>query len=153
MLLAIDTATQILSLALHDGDTLIGESTLRAGRQHSALLAPLIERTLAQTGVGRNDLAALAVAVGPGSYTGVRIGVALAKGMAAPSQPALGTGHNAGNGHRRAGASHMTICRSSPPYQPGDSGSSGPNTDSKAMPGQNSAYAPNQRLGGDSVTL
>ena len=84
MLLAIDTATQILSIALHDGDALIAETTLHAGRQHSALLAPLIEGTMAQTGFGSKDLTALAVSVGPGSYTGVRIGVALAKGMAAP---------------------------------------------------------------------
>ena len=84
MLLAIDTATQMLSIALHDGDALVAECTLRAGRQHSALLAPLIEATMTQTGLGSKDLTALAVSVGPGSYTGVRIGVALAKGIAAP---------------------------------------------------------------------
>ena len=84
MLLAIDTATQMLSLALHDGDALIAESTLHAGRQHSALLAPHIDDTMMQTGIRKEDLTALAVSVGPGSYTGVRIGVALAKGMAAP---------------------------------------------------------------------
>ncbi len=84
MLLAIETATEILSIALHDGDALAAECTLRAGRQHSALLAPLIERTMAQAGLSAGDLRALAVSVGPGSYTGTRIGVALAKGMAAP---------------------------------------------------------------------
>jgi len=84
MLLAIDTATEILSIALHDGDELAAECTLRAGRQHSALLAPLIERVMAQTGLSNADLEALAVSVGPGSYTGTRIGVALAKGMASP---------------------------------------------------------------------
>ena len=84
MLLAIDTATEILSIALHDGDELAAECTLRAGRQHSALLAPLIERVMAQSGLSADDLEALAVSVGPGSYTGTRIGVALAKGMASP---------------------------------------------------------------------
>jgi len=84
MLLAIDTATEILSIALHDGDELAAECTLRAGRQHSALLAPLIKRVMAQSGLSADDLEALAVSVGPGSYTGTRIGVALAKGMAAP---------------------------------------------------------------------
>ncbi len=84
MLLAIDTATEILSIALHDGDALAAECTLQAGRRHSALLAPLIERTMAQTELSMNDLRALAVSVGPGSYTGTRIGVAMAKGMAAP---------------------------------------------------------------------
>lgn len=84
MLLAIDTATQMLSIALHNGDALIAEITLRVDRQHSALLAPLIDRIMAQTSLRNEDLTALAVSVGPGSYTGVRIGVALAKGMAAP---------------------------------------------------------------------
>lgn len=82
MLLAIDTATRLLSLALHDGDALLAESTLTVERNHSALLAPLIKRTMAQCGVVRDDLTALAVCIGPGSYTGLRIGVALAMGMA-----------------------------------------------------------------------
>ena len=83
MLLAIDTSTQMLSIALHDGAALVAENTLRAGRQHSALLAPLIDQIMTQVGVGADNLTALAVSVGPGSYTGARIGVALAKGMAA----------------------------------------------------------------------
>ena len=83
MLLAIDTATQLLSIALHDGNALVAECTLLAGRRHSALLAPLIEQLMMHTAVSRGDLKALAVSVGPGSYTGTRIGVALAKGMAA----------------------------------------------------------------------
>lgn len=83
MLLAIDTATSNLSLALHDGALLLAESTLLAERRHSALLAPLIKQIMAGAQVSMSDLKALAVSVGPGSYTGVRIGVALAKGMAA----------------------------------------------------------------------
>jgi len=83
MLLAIDSATQTLSIALHDGQSLRAEWSLDAGRQHSALLAPMIQQLMRQAKVDRADLQALAVAVGPGSYTGVRIGVALAKGMAA----------------------------------------------------------------------
>ena len=83
MLLAIDTATQIMSIALHDGEALHAECTLTAGRQHSALLATLIKQIMAQSSLPTDDLTALAVSVGPGSYTGLRIGVALAKGMAA----------------------------------------------------------------------
>ena len=83
MLLAIDTATQILSIALHDGSSLRAEWSLAAGRQHSALLAPMIQQLMRQAGAQTSDLTGLAVAVGPGSYTGLRIGVALAKGMAA----------------------------------------------------------------------
>lgn len=84
MLLAIDTATESVSIALHDGEALATECTLRAGRRHSALLAPMIERVMAQSRLNLGDLSALAVSVGPGSYTGTRIGVALAKGMASP---------------------------------------------------------------------
>ena len=83
MLLAIDSATQILSIALHDGQALRAEWSLAAGRQHSTLLAPMIQQLMRQAAVSASDLQALAVAVGPGSYTGLRIGVALAKGLAA----------------------------------------------------------------------
>ena len=83
MLLAIDTATQLLSIALHDGERILAECTLQAGRQHSALLAPLVKQVMAQLDIPVDQLSALAVAAGPGSYTGLRIGVALAKGMAA----------------------------------------------------------------------
>lgn len=83
MLLAIDTATQIISLALHDGDALLAEYALTVGRSHSARLAPMIQQMMAQSDVTAADLTAMAVSVGPGSYTGLRIGVALAKGMAA----------------------------------------------------------------------
>lgn len=82
-LLAIDTATPSMSIALHDGDRLLAECTQWVGRGHNSQLAPLIARILGQTGVKAEELTALAVAVGPGSYTGVRIGVALAKGLAA----------------------------------------------------------------------
>ena len=83
MLLAIDTATQIMSIALHDGEELRAECALTAGRRHSALLPIMIKQIMAQSSLPTDDLTALAVSVGPGSYTGLRIGVALAKGMAA----------------------------------------------------------------------
>lgn len=83
MLLAIDSATRLMSLALHDGERLLAECTLAVDRKHSALLAPMIEQTLTQTDTAMSDLSALAVSVGPGSYTGLRIGLALAKGLAA----------------------------------------------------------------------
>lgn len=91
MLLAIDTATRLMSLALHDGDDLIAEQTWHAGNQHSVLLAPGIKSMLRACDLQMDDLTALAVSVGPGSYTGLRIGVALAKGMAAVHQlPLIG---------------------------------------------------------------
>jgi len=83
MYLAIDSASPTLSLALHDGQNILAEHTLRAGNQHNALLAPAIQHILEACGVSAAQISALAVAKGPGSYTGLRIGVALAKGLAA----------------------------------------------------------------------
>ena len=83
MLLAIDTATRVMSLALHDGYTLLAEKSWRAGNRHTTQLAPAIQRLLYQCEVTTGDLTALGVSIGPGSYTGLRIGVALAKGLAA----------------------------------------------------------------------
>lgn len=83
MLLAIDTSTRIMSLALHTGDTLLAECTLTIGKGHSEYLATMIQQMMTQSNVAGSDLTAMAVAIGPGSYTGLRIGVSLAKGMAA----------------------------------------------------------------------
>jgi tRNA threonylcarbamoyladenosine biosynthesis protein TsaB len=83
MLLAIDTATRYLSVALHDHHVLLGEQTLYTANRHNTLLATSIQQMLAVADVPISTLTHLAVATGPGSYTGLRIGIALAKGMAA----------------------------------------------------------------------
>jgi tRNA threonylcarbamoyladenosine biosynthesis protein TsaB len=82
MILAIDTATKLLSIALHDGDTLIAEQTWIAGNRHTTTLAPTIQAMLAANETSIKDLSAVAVSTGPGSYTGLRIGVSFAKGLA-----------------------------------------------------------------------
>lgn len=82
MLLAIDTATTRASVALHDGHTLRDEFTWEAVRKHTVTLAPHIRQILAASDVTAQALTALAVCIGPGSYTGVRIGVAVAQGLA-----------------------------------------------------------------------
>lgn len=91
MLLAVDTATRVMSLALHNGDDLIAEQTLTAGNQQSALLAPGIASVMRACDVQPSALTAVAVCTGPGSYTGLRIGVALAKGIAGANRlPLIG---------------------------------------------------------------
>jgi tRNA threonylcarbamoyladenosine biosynthesis protein TsaB len=82
MLLAIDTATRSMSLALHDGQVLLAEQTCVAGKQQNSQLAPTIDYLTTMCGITLADLKAVAVCQGPGSYTGLRVGVALAKGIA-----------------------------------------------------------------------
>jgi tRNA threonylcarbamoyladenosine biosynthesis protein TsaB len=83
MLLAIDTATQLTSLALFDGLNVLAEECWVTTGNHSMELAPAVQRLLARSATPVDKLTGLAVCVGPGTYTGLRIGVSLAKGMAA----------------------------------------------------------------------
>ncbi|HYO87811.1 MAG TPA: tRNA (adenosine(37)-N6)-threonylcarbamoyltransferase complex dimerization subunit type 1 TsaB [Candidatus Limnocylindrales bacterium] len=80
MLLALDTATQMLSIALHDGTEVVYEQLWRTYNHHTVELAPAVQCALART-EGR-PLTAMAVATGPGTYSGLRVGVAFAKGLA-----------------------------------------------------------------------
>ncbi len=78
LMLAIDTATSWCGVALYDGALQL-ELNWRAERHHSEQLMPNIERAFELTGIDRGDLGALAVARGPGSYTGVRVGITVAR--------------------------------------------------------------------------
>ena len=86
MLLAIDTSTRQLSIALATENQIIAESTWISQNHHNRQLAIAIETLFAQSETDANDLTGVAVAQGPGSYTGVRIGLALAKGIAHAKQ-------------------------------------------------------------------
>lgn len=91
MILAIDTATRVISLALHDGARLLAERTWRTENVHTVELAPQVALLLDQAHVRPSALTAVAVCIGPGSYTGVRIGLAYAKGLAlALGRPVIG---------------------------------------------------------------
>lgn len=82
MLLAIDTSTRSIGLALYDGIRVVSEHTWWSQEYHTVELAPAIERLLGQSESSIQDLKVIAVATGPGSFTGLRIGLALAKGIA-----------------------------------------------------------------------
>lgn len=79
MLLAFDTATPLVSVALHDGDRVVVEHSSRQPMKHGEHLAPLIARALEDAGIVRQDLTAIAVGVGPGPFTGLRVGVVTAR--------------------------------------------------------------------------
>src|SRR4051794_36673702 len=81
MLLAIDSATRVLSLALHDGAQLMAESTWTTSNRHTVELMPAIQQLLARVGLTPSTLTALAVSQGPGSFNGLRIGFSAAKGL------------------------------------------------------------------------
>lgn len=81
-ILLIESATDTCSVALADGSTVIAEKVCRIARSHDTILAPLADSILKENGVKATDLALIGVSEGPGSYMGLRIGVALAKGIA-----------------------------------------------------------------------
>lgn len=83
-ILAVDTSASPVSAAfMHDG-RLMGEFYLNTKTTHSQTLMPLVEALLKTASVGLNDIDVFAVNAGPGSFTGVRIGVSTVKGMTMP---------------------------------------------------------------------
>jgi tRNA threonylcarbamoyladenosine biosynthesis protein TsaB len=81
-LLAIETSTLAGSVALLDGDRVVGETLLDIRLTHSERLMAMVDRLLRDCDLPPQGLEALAVAVGPGSFTGLRVGIATAKGLA-----------------------------------------------------------------------
>ncbi len=82
MLLAIDTATALTGLACYDQSGLLGECVWQSGRNHTAQLLPQLQLLLRHTGRVQSEITAVAVALGPGSWSGLRVGMSIAKGLA-----------------------------------------------------------------------
>lgn len=82
MWLGIETSSLVSSVALVDEKKLIGEITIQAGLTHSEQLVPHIEQLLALSQVNKQDVQGIVVSSGPGSFTGLRIGMGTAKAMA-----------------------------------------------------------------------
>ena len=89
MLLTIDTATQLAGLALYDHGRVWAEEIWHSAMTHTVELMPRIQRMLSTYQVAVESLAGIGVSLGPGSFTGLRIGLAAAKGMALPYRLAL----------------------------------------------------------------
>jgi len=91
LVLAIDTSTPAVTVALHDGVQVLAESTTVDARRHTELVAPAVADVLAGAGADRRDVTAVAVGVGPGPFTGLRIGLVTARVLgAALSVPVYG---------------------------------------------------------------
>jgi tRNA threonylcarbamoyladenosine biosynthesis protein TsaB len=91
LLLAADTTTANGSVALAQGDQVVGELRLPVRENHSSTLLPAIESLLRSSGRGPRDIDVWAVAVGPGAFTGLRVGISTIQGLAlASSRPCVG---------------------------------------------------------------
>lgn len=82
MILAIDTSTQWMGIALLQDSTILYEKTWKTNRRHTVELSPSIKQAFQDTSTNVGALAGVAVALGPGSFTSLRIGLAVAKGFA-----------------------------------------------------------------------
>lgn len=91
MLLAVDTSTSQIGLALYDGAQILAESLWTGKARHTMELAPAVAEMLTRTGIKIEQLKALGVASGPGSFTSLRVGISFVKGLAlACSLPVIG---------------------------------------------------------------
>jgi tRNA threonylcarbamoyladenosine biosynthesis protein TsaB len=83
LLLGLDTATPAVTVALHDGRQPLAQLVTVDAHRHAELLAPAIAKVIADAGAERGDLTGVAVGVGPGPYTGLRVGIMTAKVLGA----------------------------------------------------------------------
>ena len=83
LVLGFDTATPAVSVALHDGDQVVARALAVDARRHAEVLMPMVEQVMTDAGAARADLDAIAVGVGPGPYTGLRVGLVTARVLGA----------------------------------------------------------------------
>jgi len=82
IILCLETATEVCSVALSQGENVLHELNLSEGQQHSSQLTILINECLKEAKIQRDELNAIGISNGPGSYTGLRVGASVAKGIA-----------------------------------------------------------------------
>ncbi|MFC6237222.1 tRNA (adenosine(37)-N6)-threonylcarbamoyltransferase complex dimerization subunit type 1 TsaB [Longivirga aurantiaca] len=82
LLLVMDTSSAVITAAVHDGDSVVGAAVEHGAQSHGELLAPVIARALAEAGARPSDLTRVCTGVGPGPFTGLRVGIVTARVMA-----------------------------------------------------------------------
>ncbi|HEY8573466.1 tRNA (adenosine(37)-N6)-threonylcarbamoyltransferase complex dimerization subunit type 1 TsaB [Phenylobacterium sp.] len=93
MVLGLDTCLNACSVAILDGERVLASGCEVMARGHQERLAPMAQRVMAEAAIGFDRLERVGVTVGPGSFTGLRVGIAFAKGLAsALGVPAVGVG-------------------------------------------------------------
>ena len=110
-ILALETSAKAVSAALTEDGKVLASGYQDTGLTHSRTLMPIVEHIFANTGMTVAECDAIAVAAGPGSFTGIRIGVAAAKGLAfAADKPAVGVSTLAAMARNVAFAAGLVVC-------------------------------------------
>jgi tRNA threonylcarbamoyladenosine biosynthesis protein TsaB len=101
--LTIDTASDMASVALSEEGAIVSEFTWRCPRNHLSELLPTVQYLMQRAGVDKGDLSAIFVCIGPGGYTGLRVGVSMAKGLAFVLRlPVVGVGRLEADAYQHA---------------------------------------------------
>ena len=110
-ILALETSAKAVSAAVSEDGKILCSGYQDTGLTHSRTLMPIVEHILKNTGLTVADMDAIAVAAGPGSFTGIRIGVAAAKGLAfAADKPAVGVSTLAAMARNVAFCDGLVVC-------------------------------------------
>ena len=110
-ILALETSAKAVSAAVSEDGRILASGYQDTGLTHSRTLMPIVEHILKNTGLTAADMDAIAVAAGPGSFTGIRIGVAAAKGLAfAADKPAVGVSTLAAMARNVAFCDGLVVC-------------------------------------------
>lgn len=110
-ILALETSAKAVSAAVTEDGRVLASGYQDTGLTHSRTLMPIVEGILKNTGLTMADIDAVAVAAGPGSFTGIRIGVSAAKGLAfAADKPAVGVSTLAAMARNAAFAGGLIVC-------------------------------------------
>lgn len=110
-ILALETSAKAVSAAVSENGRILASGYQDTGLTHSRTLMPIVEHILKNTDLKLSDMDAIAVAVGPGSFTGIRIGVSAAKGLAfSVDKPAVGVSTLAAMARNAAFSDGLIVC-------------------------------------------